>query len=85
MNRTLIRWKLAELMARHKVTGRDLAQKLGKNESSITRLKGAVKLPKLGGDEVEALLIAIEELAAEETKHRPLTLADLIEWERGAV
>ena len=82
MNRTLIKWKLAELMARHKVTGRDLAQRLGKNESSITRLRGAVKLPKLSGDDLEKLLLAIEQLADQETLTRPLRIEDLVEWDR---
>ncbi|NET08270.1 MAG: helix-turn-helix domain-containing protein [Merismopedia sp. SIO2A8] len=79
----MMKWKLAELMARHRVTGRDLAKKIGKHENSITRLKGETSMPKISGEDLETLLLGIEELAEESTKNRPLQLSDLLEWERG--
>lgn len=83
MNNTLIKWKLAELMARHRITGKAMAEKLQKSETSIAKLRKATKMPRLNSDDLEKLLIAVEELADSETKFRTLELSDLIEWERG--
>ncbi|NEP56833.1 MAG: helix-turn-helix domain-containing protein [Symploca sp. SIO2G7] len=82
MNKTLIKWKLAELMAKHRVTGRELSKVIGRTESAITKLKGAKELPRLSGNDLEKLLLGIERLADEDTLTRPLTITDLVEWER---
>lgn len=85
MNKTLIKWKLAELMARHRVTGRELSKVIGRTESAITKLKRVNELPKLSGTDLENLLLGIEQLADKETLSNPLQLEDLVEWVRDDV
>jgi putative transcriptional regulator len=43
-----IKWRLRELMARHRVSNRDLAEVLQKHETTIARLKGD-DMPTLNG------------------------------------
>lgn len=55
LGENLIRWKLREVMARKKVTNRDLAQAIGIHEGSVSRLKSADEMPRIDGKTLEQL------------------------------
>ncbi len=54
--KTLIRWKLRELMARKKKKTKELADRLKMQPGSVSRLKAQDKMPKLDGDQIEIIL-----------------------------
>lgn len=60
-----VSWKLRETMARRKITNKDLAEKLGSHPVSISRLKAPDILPAIGGEEIERIRAAINELSQE--------------------
>ncbi|NEP00874.1 MAG: transcriptional regulator [Symploca sp. SIO2E9] len=66
-------------MARHRITGRALADELGKQANSISYLRKFKTLPRIGGEELEAILNAIKKLAEEDTKTSLIGLTDLLE------
>lgn len=55
----VIRWKLREVMARKKITNRDLAKEMDMHEGSISRLKAADEMPRLDGKTLERLCEAL--------------------------
>ena len=57
-----VNWLLKEVMERHRITNRELAIKLGKHETAISRLKLAKTLPAIGGEEVISISDALTEL-----------------------
>jgi DNA-binding Xre family transcriptional regulator len=48
-------WRLAVLMAEHKVSNKALAEAVGLFPTSISRLKTADRMPRLSGDQLDAL------------------------------
>lgn len=58
-DKTLIYWRLRELMARQKMTNRKLAQLTGMHENSISHLKKQDTLPEIGGETLEKLCRAL--------------------------
>jgi DNA-binding Xre family transcriptional regulator len=50
-------------MARRKITNKALAEKLGSHQVSISRLKAQDTLPAIGGEEVERIRVAINDLS----------------------
>jgi putative transcriptional regulator len=72
--RKMIKWHLAELMARHQIKAKDLADKLGVNNNAISNLKASKTLPRIGGDKLDELIDALSELADPES----VELLDLI-------
>ncbi len=51
----MLRWKLREVMARVKMTNRELAQVLGVHETSVSRMKTADTMPRIDGDTLNHL------------------------------
>lgn len=51
----MLRWRLAEVMARVQMTNRELAKVLGTHETSVSRLKTANTMPRIDGDKLEHL------------------------------
>ena len=51
-------WRLNELMARHDVSGKDLAGELGVSENAITNLRKAKKMPRIDGDRLDKIAAA---------------------------
>ena len=50
----MLRWRLREIMARSRITNRELAQRLHRHETSISRMKNSDTMPKMdGGDLME--------------------------------
>jgi putative transcriptional regulator len=77
MSKGLIRWKLNEIMARHRIKGKDLANHLGVSANAISMLKNAPILPEIGGERWEQICEAINELSQ---INEPITPFDMIEY-----
>jgi putative transcriptional regulator len=77
MSRTLIRWKLSEIMARHRVKGKDLANYIGISTNAMSALRNALVLPEIGGDRWEQICAGINELSK---IGETITPFDLIEY-----
>lgn len=75
-------WRLNELMARHRVTGADLARELGISANAMSALRRAKKMPKINGDR-------LDEIAAALTKYSELGVTvrgvDLLEDMPGGI
>lgn len=56
-------WRLNELMARHRVSGAELAEKLGISENSVSSLRRAERMPKINGERLDAIAAALTELS----------------------
>ncbi|HEY9874478.1 MAG TPA: helix-turn-helix transcriptional regulator [Candidatus Obscuribacterales bacterium] len=56
----MIRWKLRELMARHRLTVRGLAAMTGLHRNSIQHLRNFDELPGCGADTLEKLCVALD-------------------------
>ncbi|AGY57036.1 helix-turn-helix domain-containing protein [Gloeobacter kilaueensis] len=56
----VIRWRLREVMARKRITGRDLASALDLHETSISRLRASDTMPRLDGEQLNALCQALD-------------------------
>lgn len=85
MTQTLIKWRLSEVMARHRVKGVDLAERLQMTPTAVSKLKNAKTMPRIDGDKLNALCNALNELAedAEDPKARVvITPAMLLEYVR---
>ena len=76
----MIRWKLRELMARGKVTNRELATHTNHHETSISRLKMTDTMPRLDGSMLNALCVALSKIFQEKNLGDIITPADLIEF-----
>jgi putative transcriptional regulator len=73
----LIRWKLSEVMARHRVKGKDLADFLGISTNAVSTLKNAEIMPAIGGERWEQICDGINKLSLSAESITPL---DLIEY-----
>jgi DNA-binding Xre family transcriptional regulator len=70
------RWKLAELMARHKVTNKEMAEYLGMRPNSITDLKKADSMPRINGEQLDRIAAALSALSK---INEPVKGLDLLE------
>ena len=83
MTQTLIRWRLGEVMARHRIKGTDLAERLKTTPNAISRLKKAKTMPRIDGDKLNALCNALNGLAEDtENPKARITPAMLLEYVR---
>jgi putative transcriptional regulator len=62
---TVIKWRLAEIMARHKIKGNELADQLKVRPNTVSNLKNAPTMPRLDGDRLNELCVALTLLANE--------------------
>lgn len=63
--KSIVRWKLREVMARRRITNKALALELDVHPTSISRLKTQDVLPEIGGDVLGRLIDGINKLSAE--------------------
>ncbi|NER29088.1 MAG: helix-turn-helix domain-containing protein [Symploca sp. SIO1C4] len=78
----MIKWRLSEVMARHQVTGRELANLLNRHESSITKIRATKIMPRLSATSLNELLNGLNKLKKTEVDH-VITPNDLIDYEPG--
>lgn len=74
----MIRWKLSELMARHRIKGKELANYLGISANSVSALKRAELMPEIGGERWEQISEAINELSCLNEKCTPFDLVEYV-------
>lgn len=55
----MLRWTLREIMARKKITNRELAKRLNVYEISVARLKAADTMPRIDGEPLENICRAL--------------------------
>lgn len=72
----MINWRLAEIMARHDIKGTDLAERLGVTPKAVSNIRRAKTMPRLDGEALDRLCIALSELAG-----KRITPANLIDYE----
>jgi putative transcriptional regulator len=77
MTATLIRWRLSEVMARHRVAAKDLAKLLGVSNNAISNLRNADVMPRIDGTRLEQICVAISRLSR---LGDPVSPHDLIEY-----
>ena len=78
----MIRWKLKRVMDLIRISNRELAQKLGKHETSVSRMKNSEKMPRMGADEIGSLCDALNDLYEERGFEASITPNDLLEYTR---
>lgn len=77
--KSMLRWRLRELMARGRITNRELAERLQKHETSISRMKNSDTMPRMDGDELNSLCNALTELFRERGQDVVITHVNLID------
>ncbi|MBW4460515.1 MAG: helix-turn-helix transcriptional regulator [Nodosilinea sp. WJT8-NPBG4] len=59
----MLTWRLNEVMARHRISNKLLAEKLQRHETSISRMRTADEMPRFSGAELSALCDALSAIA----------------------
>ena len=77
MVQTLIRWRLNEIMARHRVLAKELAEEMGISDNAISNLRRAETMPRIDGKRFNQLCASLTKLSK---IHEPVTPYDLIEY-----
>lgn len=57
------RWRLSELMSRHEVSGKDLADYLGISYNAMSALRKAKKMPRIDGDRLDQIAAGLSSLS----------------------
>lgn len=73
----MLRWKLAEIMARHKITNKALVEVLNLSPTAISNLKNSEYLPELNSNKLCNLSQALSKLSG--SKITPFDLMEYIE------
>lgn len=76
---SMLRWRLREIMARGRITNRELAQRLHRHETSISRMKNSDTMPKMDGDELNSLCNVLTEILKERGQDVVITHVDLMQ------
>lgn len=77
MGKTLIRWKLKDVMDRHGIQAKELALSLGVSQNAVTNMRRS-EMPRIDGDRLNALLMTLNKMRRSGTA--VLTPVDLIEF-----
>jgi putative transcriptional regulator len=77
MTQTLIRWRLSEVMARHRVAAKDLAEFMDISTNAVSGLRKAETMPRIDGERLEQICIAVTRLSK---IGEPVTPYDLLEY-----
>lgn len=72
----MINWRLGEIMARHDITGLDLAKHLEMTPKAVSHLRRSKTMPRINGEALDKLCKALSELAG-----KRITPTNLIEYE----
>lgn len=65
VEQSMLRWRLREIMARGRITNRELAQRFHRHETSISRMKNSDTMPKMDGDELNSLCNVLTQILRE--------------------
>ena len=75
--KSVVKWKLREVMARRRITNKALADELQAHPTSISRIKTQDILPEIGGEALGRLIDGINKLSLED--YGDCTLEELTE------
>ena len=56
---TMIQWRLRHIMADQMLTNKELAERLGKHPNSIGNLKNTDTMPRIDGETLNSLCLAL--------------------------
>lgn len=73
-----MRWRLAELMTRYRVQGRDLATYLQISDNAMSSLKNAESMPRIDGQRLISICQGLNQLG--QNRERIITPYDLLEF-----
>jgi len=76
----MLRWKLREVMARAKITNRELATALNVHETSVSRMKTADTMPRIDGNTLDNLCNCLIKLYKEKGINEIVMPTDLFEF-----
>ena len=76
----MLRWRLREVMARAKITNRELAAVLQVHETSVSRMKTSDTMPRIDGDTLDNLCNSLIKLYQEKGINELVLPADLFEF-----
>lgn len=77
MEATLIRWKLREVMDKHSIKAKDLADAMSLSQNALSNLRGS-DMPRIDGERLNSLLINLNKMRRAGSD--VITPADLIEF-----
>ena len=69
-------WRLSELMARHSVSGKELADELGISTNAVSALKSAKTMPRINGERLDQIAAALTRLSRIDEKVRGIDLLE---------
>ena len=56
-------WRLNELMARHRVTGKELSEELKISTNAVSSLRNSTTMPKINGERLDEIAAALTKLS----------------------
>ena len=76
----MLRWRLGEVMARARITNRELAKVVGLHESSVSRMKTAETMPRIDGEALGHLCNSLNHIYRHKGVKIVVSPADLFEY-----
>ena len=70
------RWRLGELMARYRITGKAMAKELGVSDNAVSALKRAKTMPRIDGKRLDEIAKAVSDLAGPDVVVRGVDLLE---------
>lgn len=74
------KWRLRTLMADYKISNVELADELGKHRVTVAKMKSEDKMPRMDGDDLDALCKALTKLARQKDPTATIGPWDLYEY-----
>ncbi len=80
LEKRMLRWKLREIMARVKMTNRELAHVLGAHETSVSRMKTSDTMPRIDGKTLNHLCNSLNHIYRDRGVDVVISPGDLFEY-----
>lgn len=78
---TAVRWRLAEILARHGIKNKDFAEALGVGPNAASSLKTSETMPRLDGERLGEILDILNQMGKPELmENEAITILDLLEY-----
>jgi excinuclease UvrABC nuclease subunit len=79
-----LKWRMSELMARYRISSKEMAEALGKTTSTVSHMKNCDTMPRIDGKEFAALCYVFSRLASDkEGRQIQITPFDLLVYKQG--
>lgn len=76
----MLRWRLNEVMARLRITNKELGSELGRHETSVSRLRSSDEMPRLDGNSLNSLCVALTVISRKRGIPGSIGPADLFDF-----